>query len=69
MKITINNLINIIIELTFIKLFYKFFIQFFSTFNEININNIQLLKIRKYINKIIKFIFIIKNNYIIVKII
>ena len=60
---------NIIIKLVFIELFYKFSIQLFSTFDEINIDDIQLSNIRNYIDKIIKFIFITKDNHIIIKII
>src|SRR5947207_8342497 len=56
-----------IIKLVFIKLFYEFFIQLFSTFDEINIDDIQLSDIRNYINRIMKFIFITKNNYITTK--
>ena len=69
MKIIMNNSINIITELTLIELFYEFFIQFFSIFDEININDIQFSNVRNYIDRIMKFIFIIKNNHITVKII
>src|SRR5437667_7895122 len=69
MKIIINNSINIIIELIFIKLFYKFFIQLFSILDKTNINDIQLSNVKNYIDKIMKFIFIIRNNHITTKII
>src|SRR5437762_6108840 len=64
-----NNLVNIIIKIIFIKLFYDFLIYLFLNLDEIIINDIQLLIIKNYIDKIMKFIIIIKNNYIIIKII
>jgi hypothetical protein len=69
MEIIMNNSINIITELIFIELFYESSIQFFSTLDETDINNIQLPDIRNYINRIMEFIFITKDNYIMMKII
>ena len=64
-----NNSVNAIIEMIFIELLYDSSIYFFLNLDEIIINDIQLSIMKNYINRIMKFIVIIKNNHIITKII
>src|SRR5271167_240170 len=66
---TMNNSMNIIIELALIELFYEFSIQLFPIFDEININDIQHLNVRDYIDRIMESISITRDNHITTKII
>src|SRR5438876_10972270 len=69
MKMIMNNSINVITELALIELFYRFSIQLFPTLDKTNIDNIQLPNVRDYIDRIMEFISITKDNHIIAKII
>ena len=64
-----NNSINAITELALIELLYESPIQLFPTLDEINIDDIQLPDVRNYIDKIMEFISIMKDNHITTKII
>lgn len=64
-----NNSINTITELTPTELFYESLIYLFPTLDETDVNNIKLSAIKNYINRIMEFISIVKDNHIIVKIV
>src|SRR5947207_7580640 len=67
MKIAMNNSVNAIIELASTELLYESPIRLFPTLDEINIDDIQLSDVRNYINRIMKSIFITKDNHITAK--
>ena len=64
-----NNSVNVITELTPTELFYESPIQLFPTFDETDINDIQLSDVRDYIDRIMEFISITRDNHITAKII
>src|SRR5947207_13868648 len=62
-----NNSMNAITELASIKLLYESLIRFFPTLDKTNINDIQLLNVKNYIDRIMEFISIARDNHITVK--